>query len=290
MKIGFLESVIDATLSRRSSVATNVWEVLKVAKNKIVFSMGDRQDEIQTQIGDGYATYVAGISRISTDAQGAWWGGRGVGTMPHALIQMCRGDIVRACKLYAQTFTNEKITALVDYHNDAITDALRAANALGERLGAVRVDTSVNLIDRYFERAKAGKNDEFTPNLAKIREKIRVNLVSNSGENLEKTSANLGFDFDPHGVCVELIFALRMALDAHGFSHVKIVVSSGFTPQKIAEFERAKTPVDIYGVGTYLTRNDTCGFTADLVAIDGENEAKFGRENVENPRLERVNL
>ena len=287
---GFLESVIDATLSRRSSVATNVWEVLKVAKNKIVFSMGDRQDEIQTQIGDGYATYVAGISRISTDAQGAWWGGRGVGTMPHALIQMCRGDIVRACKLYAQTFANEKITALVDYHNDTITDALRAANALGERLGAVRVDTSANLIDRYFERAKAGKNDEFTPNLAKIREKIRVNLVSNSGENFEKTSANLGFDFDPHGVCVELIFALRMALDAHGFSHVKIVVSSGFTPQKIAEFERAKTPVDIYGVGTYLTRNDTCGFTADLVAIDGENEAKFGRENVENPRLERVNL
>ena len=272
---GFLESVIDATLSRRSSVATNVWEVLKVAKNKIVFSMGDRQDEIQTQIGDGYATYVAGISRISTDAQGAWWGGRGVGTMPHALIQMCRGDIVRACKLYAQTFANEKITALVDYHNDAIIDALRAANALGERLGAVRVDTSANLIDRYFERAKAGKNDEFTPNLAKIREKIRVNLVSNSGENFEKTSANLGFDFDPHGVCVELIFALRMALDAHGFSH---------------EFERAKTPVDIYGVGTYLTRNDTCGFTADLVAIDGENEAKFGRENVENPRLERVNL
>ena len=287
---GFLESVIDATLSRRSSVATNVWEVLKVAKNKIVFSMGDRQDEIQTQIGDGYATSVAGISRISTDAQGAWWGGRGVGTMPHALIQMCRGDIVRACKLYAQTFANEKITALVDYHNDAIIDALRAANALGERLGAVRVDTSANLIDRYFERAKAGKNDEFTPNLAKIREKIRVNLVSNSGENFEKTSANLGFDFDPHGVCVELIFALRMALDAHGFSHVKIVVSSGFTPQKIAEFERAKTPVDIYGVGTYLTRNDTCGFTADLVAIDGENEAKFGRENVENPRLERVNL
>ena len=287
---GFLESVIDATLSRRSSVATNVWEVLKVAKNKIVFSMGDRQDEIQTQIGDGYATYVAGISRISTDAQGAWWGGRGVGTMPHALIQMCRGDIVRACKLYAQTFANEKITALVDYHNDVITDALRAANALGERLGAVRVDTSANLIDRYFERAKTGKNDEFTPNLAKIREKIRVNLVSNSGENFEKTSANLGFDFDPHGVCVELIFALRMALDAHGFSHVKIVVSSGFTPQKIAEFERAKTPVDIYGVGTYLTRNDTCGFTADLVAIDGENEAKFGRENVENPRLERVNL
>lgn len=287
---GFLESVIDATLSRRSSVATNVWEVLKVAKNKIVFSMGDRQDEIQTQIGDGYATYVAGISRISTDAQGAWWGGRGVGTMPHALIQMCRGDIVRACNLYAQTFANEKITALVDYHNDVITDALRAANALGERLGAVRVDTSANLIDRYFERAKAGKNDEFTPNLAKIREKIRVNLVSNSVENLEKTNANLGFDFDPHGVCVELIFALRMALDAHGFSHVKIVVSSGFTPQKIAEFERAKTPVDIYGVGTYLTRNDTCGFTADLVAIDGENEAKFGRENVENPRLEKVNL
>ena len=102
---------------------------------------------------------------------------------------------MKACQIYAKTFENEQITALVDYNNDVITDALKAANALKERLGAVRVDTSKNLIDRYFEDKDTSK-------------------------------------FDPHGVCKELIFALREALDKAGFSHVKIVVSSGFNPQK----------------------------------------------------------
>ncbi|MBR8463328.1 nicotinate phosphoribosyltransferase [Campylobacter sp. faydin G-24] len=248
---GWLENIIDATLTRRSSVATNVYRTLKVANGKIVFSMADRQDEIVTQIGDGYATYVAGIDRVSTDAQGFWWGGTGMGTMPHALIQMCEGDVVKACEIYATTFPDEQVTALVDYNNDVITDAIKAANALKDRLGAVRVDTSKNLIDRFFD----GKD------------------VSG---------------FDPHGVCRELIFALRDELDIHGFNHVKIVVSSGFTPEKIAEFERYGTPVDIYGVGSYSVINTTCGFTGDLVGLNGKAQAKFGRQNISSNRLEKV--
>ncbi|QCD51797.1 nicotinate phosphoribosyltransferase [Campylobacter sp. RM16192] len=248
---GFLENIIDATLARRSSVATNVARALKAANGKIVFSMADRQDDISTQIGDGYATYVAGIDRVSTDAQGFWWGGKGMGTMPHALVQMCKGDIVKACEIYAKTFPCELVTALVDYNNDVITDALLAANALKSRLGAVRVDTSQSLIDRYFE---------------------------------DKDTSG----FDPHGVCKELIFALRKALDENGFNHVKIVVSSGFTPEKIAEFEAHDTPVDIYGVGSFTVRNDTCGFTGDLVELNGKAEAKVGRRNFISERLQKV--
>ena len=97
---GFLESVIDGILARRTSVATNVREVLKVAGNTPVFSMADRQDDYHTQVGDGYATYVAGIDRVSTDAQGKWWGGKGMGTMPHALIQVCGGDVIKAAQIY----------------------------------------------------------------------------------------------------------------------------------------------------------------------------------------------
>jgi len=164
---------------------------------------------------------------------------------------MCGGDVVKACQIYAKTFENEQITALVDYNNDVITDALKAANALKERLGAVRVDTSKNLIDRYFE----GKDTS---------------------------------EFDPHGVCKELIFALREALDKAGFKHVKIVVSSGFNPQKMSEFEKFNTPVDIYGVGSYLVKNDICGFTGDLVELNGKSEAKFGRKNYASDRLKRV--
>lgn len=68
---GFLESAIDGILSRRSSVATNCYRVLKATNGKPVLNMGDRQDDPYTQSGDGYASYVAGMRLFSTDAQGA---------------------------------------------------------------------------------------------------------------------------------------------------------------------------------------------------------------------------
>ena len=122
---GFLESVIDGILARRTSVATNVKRVLDVAKDTPVFSMADRQDDYLTQVGDGYATYVAGINRVSTDAQGLWWGGKGMGTMPHALIQICGGDLCKAGDIYLKSFPEEKVTALVDYHNNVTIDAVK---------------------------------------------------------------------------------------------------------------------------------------------------------------------
>mgnify|MGYP003308013926 CR=1 FL=1 len=249
---GFLESVIDGILSRRTSVATNVREVLKVSNGTPVFSMADRQDDYLTQVGDGYATYVAGISKISTDAQGLWWGGKGMGTMPHALIQICNGDVKKAASLYLKTFPNEKVTALIDYHNNVVHDSLELAEYLGDKLGAVRVDTSKALVDHYFD---------------------------------DKDTSG----FDPHGVCKELIFALRNELDKHGFNYVKIVVSSGFNKSKIEEWSKANVPVDLYGVGTSFVNNMTCGYTGDLVVLDGKEEAKEGRGNYSNSKLEKVN-
>ena len=248
---GYLESVIDGVLARRSSVATNVREVLKVAGDTPVFSMADRQDDYHTQVGDGYATYVAGISRVSTDAQGKWWGGKGMGTMPHALIQICDGDVIKAAKIYHKTFPNEKVTALIDYHNNVIRDSLLLARELKENLNGVRVDTSKMLIDHYFD---------------------------------DKDTSG----FDPHGVCKELIFALREALDKEGFNYVKIIVSSSFSAEKIKEWKEKKVPVDMYGVGTYFVNNTTCGFTGDLVMLDGKPQAKEGRENYPSTRLKKV--
>ncbi len=251
---GFLESLIDGILARRSSVATNVYRIKRLLGNKYqMFSMADRQDDYLTQAGDGYATYVAGVNKVSTDAQGLYWGGKGMGTMPHALIQMCKGDVVLAAKYYHKTFPNEKVTALVDYNNDVITDTLKLAKALNKDLGAVRVDTSLSLIDKYFTN-KSTKG------------------------------------FDPHGVCKELIFALRNALDKNDYKHVKIVVSSSFSLEKIKEWVKLKVPVDTYGVGSALVLNNTCGFTGDLVMLDNKKEAKFGRENIKSSRLKVVKL
>lgn len=246
---GFLESTIDGILARRTSVATNVYRVLKAANGKTVFSMADRQDDYLTQVGDGYASYVAGIRRISTDAQGKWWGGKGMGTMPHALIQICGGDLLKAADLYRKTFPG-KVTALVDYDNNVVYDSVRLAEHLKGDLNAVRADTSIALIDKYFE----GRD----------------------------TSS-----FDPHGVSKELIFALRKALDEAGYPSVKIIVSSGFTAEKIADFEKAGTPVDMYGVGVDLIKVHV-NFTGDLVMLDGKEESKVGRHNIASPRLKKV--
>lgn len=248
---GFLESVIDGILARRTSVATNVHEVLKVANGVPVFSMADRQDDYHTQVGDGYATYVAGIKKVSTDAQGAWWGGRGMGTMPHALIQVCGGDVCKASDIYLKSFPNEKITALIDYHNHVVRDSLILARYLGTKLNAVRIDTSKSLIDHYFD---------------------------------DKDTSG----FDAYGVCKELVFALREALDKNGFNFVKIIVSSSFTAEKIKEWSHLNVPVDMYGVGTSFVNNMTCGFTGDLVVLDGKPEAKEGRANYQNTHLEEV--
>lgn len=248
---GFLESVIDGILARRSSVSTNVYEVMKIIGDKPVFSMADRQDDYLTQVGDGYATYVAGIRKVSTDAQGYWWGGKGMGTMPHALIEICNGDVLKASDIYQKTFPEEKVTALIDYNNDVIPDSLKLAKHLGHKLNGVRVDTSKGIIDHYFD----GKD----------------------------TSS-----FDPHGVCKELIFALRKALDDEGFNYVKIIVSSSFNAEKIKEWIKLKVPVDLYGVGTYFVNNMTCGFTGDLVRLDGKPQAKEGRADYPNPKLKKV--
>ena len=248
---GFLESVIDGILARRSSVATNVKEVLDAAGDTPVFSMADRQDDYLTQVGDGYATYVAGITRVSTDAQGLWWGGKGMGTMPHALIQICGGDICKAADNYLKSFPEEQVTALIDYHNNVVRDSLLIARHLGHKLRGVRVDTSKALIDHYFD---------------------------------DKDTSG----FDPHGVCKELIVALREALNKEGFDYVGITVSSSFTAEKIREWKKAGVPVTMYGVGTSFVNNMTCGFTGDLVMLDDKSEAKEGRANYRNDKLQKV--
>ncbi len=249
---GFLESLIDGILTRRTAVATNVHRVVEALRGSDTFSMADRQDDYLTQKGDGYATYVAGIKKFSTDAQGEWVGVKGMGTMPHALIQICGGDIIKACELYHNAFPNEKVTALIDYHNNVVEDAVKVAKHFGpEVLRGIRVDTSKALIDHYFD---------------------------------DKDTSS----FDPHGVCKELIFALKDALTKEGLSWVKITVSSGFNAKKIEEWTRLGVPVDCYGVGTSLVKNTTVGFTGDLVMLDGKAEAKEGRGDHPSDRLEEV--
>src|SRR5699024_3162556 len=126
---GFLEGFIHGIFARRTSVATNVYNVVKAARSsgeqKPVILMGDRDDHFTQQAGDGYAAFIGGSTAQATHAMNEWWGKKGMGTMPHAMIQMFRGDVVAASKAYHEIFPEDELVSLVDYNNDVITDSLK---------------------------------------------------------------------------------------------------------------------------------------------------------------------
>src|SRR5260370_1177714 len=93
--------------------------------------------------------------------------------------------------------------------------------------------------------------------------------------------------FEATGVNPQLVWNVRRALDREGFQRVKIVVSGGFTVEKIRQFEEEEVPVDMYGVGSSLFQG-RFDFTADVVRVEGKPVAKVGRSYRQNPRLERV--
>jgi nicotinate phosphoribosyltransferase len=245
-----LETVYLGCMARRSMIMRNVAEVVEAARGKPIFYFPARHDHWLVQTGDGWAAHVAGAIGVSTDAQASWWGGRGIGTVPHGLIAAFGGDTVAAAVKFAERFYQDmNITVLVDFENDSVKTALAVAEALGPRLWGVRLDTSEQLVDRSLQ----GEMGAFTPT----------------------------------GVNPRLVEKVRGAFDGAGFSSVRIVVSGGFNAQRIREFEAAGVPVDAYGVGSSLIRGEN-DFTADVVKVDGVPCAKVGRGFSPNPRLEQV--
>jgi nicotinate phosphoribosyltransferase len=245
-----LETVYLGCLARRSLVMRNVSEVVAAANGKQIFYFPARHDHWLVQTGDGWSAHVAGAIGVSTDAQASWWGGRGIGTVPHGLIAAYDGDTVKAATVFAERFHSEmNITVLVDFENDSVRTALEVASALGPKLWGVRLDTSEDLVDR--------------------------SLLDEMG------------GFKPTGVNPRLVENVRSGLDEAGFQSVRIVASGGFTVDRIREFEGAGVPVDAYGVGSSLIRGDN-DFTADIVRVNGKPRAKAGRRYMPNPRLEKV--
>ena len=245
-----LETLYLGVLARRTRVGTNTRLVVEAARPKTVMFFPARHDHWLVQTGDGYAAHIAGAIGVSTDAQASWWGSKGIGTVPHALVAAYGGDTVKATLKFAEYIAPEvQIITLVDYDNDCVGTSLAVARALGERLWGVRIDTSENMVDK--------------------------SIIPQMGS------------FKPTGVNPQLVWNVRTALDRDGFRHVRIVVSGGFTVEKIRAFEEAGVPVDSYGVGSSLF-SGRFDFTADIVVLEGRPQSKAGRGFRPNPRLERV--
>ena len=212
-----LETVYLGVLARRTRVGTNTRRVVEAAKPKEVMFFPARHDHWLVQTGDGYAAHIAGAIGVSTDAQASWWGSEGIGTVPHALIAAYGGDTVLASRKFAEQMDGSiRLITLVDFENDCVGTSLRVARELGDRLYGVRLDTSETLVDK--------------------------SVIPQMGT------------FKPTGVNPQLVLNVRQALDRDGFRGVKIVVSGGFTVEKIRQFEEQGVPVDAYGVGSSAPR------------------------------------
>jgi nicotinate phosphoribosyltransferase len=245
-----LETVYLGCLARRTLIMRNVREVVEAADGKPILYFPARHDHWLVQTGDGWAAHVAGAIGVSTDAQASWWGGRGIGTVPHGLIAAYGGNTALAARKFADRYAGQmNVTVLVDFGNDSVKTALEVAETLGDDLWGVRLDTSDRLADEGLRRIHG--------------------------------------DAAPTGVTAELVELVRRELDARGYGDVRIVVSGGFTAERIRSFEQAGVPVDAYGVGSSLIRGSN-DFTADVVMCDGRACGKVGRELRPNPRLTRV--
>ncbi len=245
-----LETLVLGTIARRTRVCTNVRTLVDAARPKPIHYFGARSDHALLQPGDGLAAHVGGAASVTTDAQGAFTGKKGVGTIPHALIAAYGGDTVAAALAVARVLPADvPLIALVDYENDCVKTSRAVARALEGRLWGVRLDTSEYMVDK-----------SVTPQLG---------------------------TFPPTGVNPALVWNVRNALDAEGFGEVKIVASGGFTVPRIRAFEEEGVPVDAYGVGASV-QDGRWDFTADVVRLDGQPQAKAGREIRLNARLEKV--
>jgi nicotinate phosphoribosyltransferase len=249
-----LETVYLGVLARRTKVATNTRTVVDAANGKPVLFFPARFDHHLVQTGDGYAAYITGALGVSTDAQGAWWGSRGLGTIPHSLIAAYGGDTVKATEKFAEFIDPEvAVIALVDYENDCVRTSVECAKALGRKLWGVRLDTSGTIVDKS------------------LWEEMSV--------------------YPPTGVNPSLVRRVREALDSEGYDWVRIVVSGGFNCAKIRLFEELKIPVDVYAVGSALFEGNF-DFTGDIVRIKNNDEwtdcGKKGRKFRPNPALVKV--
>jgi nicotinate phosphoribosyltransferase len=295
-----LETPILGVLTRASRIATNVYQVLKAADGKAVLFFPARFDLPEVQPLDGYAYWVA-VQRynhdtghqvrpqVSTDAQAWWWGGRGGGTVPHSLIACFLADTAEAMLAYAQHVPVEvPRIALVDFNNDTVgaslatlrvywphyEAALRSGDVEAQKrwtLFGVRLDTSSNMRD-----VALGVGEGYGVNPALVR------VVRQALDNAWRS----------WDVPADLVEAAQAYC-----RDIKIVVSGGFNAEKIAQFEQARVPVDVYGVGSTLLRNDhqtNTDFTMDVVQVELHGKwidvAKVGRAPNDNPDLQPVDL
>ena len=180
---GLYETAVLGTLAQCSGWATAARRIVDAAAPIPVIGFGARH--VHPSVADqmDYASVVGGCIGASTPAGARLAGLSPTGTMPHALV-LIFGDTVRAAEAFDRHIDPEvPRIVLVDTFKDEAEESLRVAEALGERLWGVRLDTPS-------ERGRV------TPDLVK---EVRARL-DDAGHSHVKIVVSGGMDAERIGV------------------------------------------------------------------------------------------
>ena len=136
-----METPLLGLICQESGVATRAARVRMAAGEKTVVAFGVRRMHPALAPALDRAAYIGGLDAVSSLRGAEAIGAEPVGTMPHALMVVF-GDQVAAWKAFDEVMPPDvPRVALVDTYSDEKEEAVMAAEALGRRLQAVRLDT-----------------------------------------------------------------------------------------------------------------------------------------------------
>jgi nicotinate phosphoribosyltransferase len=183
---GLYETAILGIMASGSGWATAARRIVDAADPIPVIGFGARH--VHPSVADqmDYASVVGGCIGASTPAGARMAGLAPTGTMPHALV-LIFGDTVRAAEAFDRHIDPDvPRIVLVDTFKDEAEESLRVAEALGDRLWGVRLDTPS-------ERGRV------TPDLVK---EVRARL-DQDGHKAVKIVVSGGIDVERIGVFKE---------------------------------------------------------------------------------------
>ena len=140
-QFGLYETAILGMMAQATGWASAAHECVEAAAPQPVISFGARH--VHPDVTDvlDYAAIVGGCVGASTPAGARLAGLNPTGTMPHSLVLIV-GDTVRAAQAFDRDLEADvPRIVLVDTFKDEAEEALRVADALGDKLYGIRLDT-----------------------------------------------------------------------------------------------------------------------------------------------------
>lgn len=193
MDFAVYETPLLGFLCQASGIATKAARCKKAAGERPVFSFGARRMHPAIAPMIDRSAFIGGCDGVSVVESARLIGQNPVGTIPHALILVI-GDPVEAFMMFDNIIDdNINRVALVDTFGDEKFEALNAAEALGERLYAARLDTP------------SSRRGDFKSILKEVRWELdlrgyqHVRLVASGGLD-EENIADLNEVVDAYGV------------------------------------------------------------------------------------------